>query len=105
FRSRRRCGRKSTTAWSSTRWANFARYGQRAIPRDGILIGGRLMRSSDSSTWRLGRKAIGCFRLTLLALLPPPLARPAAAQEPAKPAGQPTATEPKEKEAPAGKVT
>lgn len=59
------------------------------------------MRSSDSSTWRRGRKAIGCFGLTLLALLPPSLARPAAAQEPTKPATP--ATEPKE--GPVGKVT
>jgi len=59
------------------------------------------MRSSDS--WRLCRKAFGCFGLVLLALIPELLALPAAAQEPAKPADQ--AAEPKEKENPAGKVT
>src|SRR5258706_4434768 len=59
------------------------------------------MRSCDSSAWRLGRKAIVCFGLTLLALIPPFLARPAAAQEPTKPADQATGA----KEKPAGKVT
>jgi iron complex outermembrane receptor protein len=61
------------------------------------------MRSSDASAWRLGRKAVGCFGLTLLALTLPFLASPAAAQEPAKPADQ--SAEPQEKENPAGKVT
>ena len=62
------------------------------------------MRSSDSSSWRLGRKAVGCFGLALLVLIPPFLARPAAAQtqdQTAKPADQ-TA---KPEEAPEAKVT
>jgi iron complex outermembrane receptor protein len=59
------------------------------------------MRSGDSSSWRLGRKAAGCFGLTLLALIPPFVTLPAAAQEPAKPVDQPA--EPKEN--PTGKVT
>jgi outer membrane receptor protein involved in Fe transport len=59
------------------------------------------MRSSDSSAWRLGRKAVGYFGLTLLALVPPLLALPAAAQEPAKPADQ----QAKPEEGPEGRVT
>ncbi len=51
------------------------------------------MTSGDSSTWRLGRKAAGYFGLTLLALLPPFLALPAAAQEPAKPVDPPAKVE------------
>ncbi|MFL6260828.1 MAG: TonB-dependent receptor [Thermoanaerobaculia bacterium] len=60
------------------------------------------MRSSDSSAWRLGRKAVCCFGLALLALISPSWIRPAAAQEPPKPTEQPA--EPN-KEGPAGKVT
>ncbi|HEX4964522.1 MAG TPA: TonB-dependent receptor [Thermoanaerobaculia bacterium] len=59
------------------------------------------MRRSESSPWRLGRKAAGYFGLALLALLSPCSLVPAAAQEPAKPAEKPA--EPKE--TPAGKVT
>lgn len=58
------------------------------------------MTSSDSSFWRLARKAVGCFGLAILALLLAIPARPLAAQEPDKPADQ--ATEPEE---PQEKVT
>jgi iron complex outermembrane recepter protein len=69
------------------------------------------MRSGDWSAWRLGRKAVCCFGLTLLALILPSLALPAVAQEPAKPADK-TADKKADKdktakpeEGPAGKVT
>ena len=58
------------------------------------------MSRGDSSSWRLGRRAAGCFGLTLLSLISPVLAPPAAAQEPPRPDEQ--SSEPKE---PAGKVT
>src|SRR3954449_6577814 len=68
------------------------------------------MRSSDS--WRLCRKAFGCFGLVLLALIPELLALPAGAEQPTRPADQAApakpsdqTAEPKEKENPAGKVT
>jgi len=59
------------------------------------------MRSGYASSWRFVRKVAGCFGLALLALIPPFLALPAAAQEPAKPADQ--AAEPKQN--PTEKVT
>ena len=101
FRSGRRCDKKFMS-FVEHKLADFARQGRRAISRGGVLIGGRLMRSSDPSAWRLGRKAAGCFGLALLALISPSWISPAAAQEePPKPAEQQPA-EPKE---PAGKVT
>jgi len=59
------------------------------------------MKSSDWIVWRLGRKAVGCLGLTLLASIPALLPVPAVAQEPEKPADQQS----KPPENPEGKVT
>jgi len=63
------------------------------------------MRSNDSSFLRLARKVAGCFGLTILVLMVAVPARPAGAQEPAKPAEQEPTQPAEPKDEPTERVT